>query len=87
MAILWIPGLLQNLTGGQERVSVPGGTVGEAIDALDAAYPGIKARLVENERLRPGIAAAVDGEISRLRLRHKLKADSEVVFILSRPGG
>jgi molybdopterin synthase sulfur carrier subunit len=87
MATIWIPGLLQDLTGGQERVSVPGATVREVIDALDAAYPGIKARLVEDGRLRPSMAVAVDGQVSQRKLRHALVESSEVVFLPAMSGG
>jgi molybdopterin converting factor small subunit len=87
MAAVWIPALLREITGGQERVSVPGATVGEVIEALDKRYPGIRARLVENDRLRPSLAVAVDGEISRLKLLHRLGPDSEVVFLPSISGG
>jgi sulfur-carrier protein len=87
MASVWIPGLLQDLTGGAQRVSVPGSTLSEVIDALDAAYPGIRARLLDEERLRPSIAVAVDGQISHLRLRHKLAESSEVHFLPAISGG
>ena len=87
MAIIWIPGLLQGMTGGKNRVSVPGATLREAIEALDGLYPGIKARLVEGDRLRLSIAVAVDGQISRQRLRHRLEPESEIVFLPPISGG
>jgi hypothetical protein len=34
MAVVWIPSLLQSLTSGEEKVLVPGATVGEIIDNL-----------------------------------------------------
>lgn len=87
MATVWVPGLLRDMTGGLDRVEVPGETVGEIIDALDAKYPGMKARLVEDDRLRPAVAVAVDGEISSLKLRKKLRADSQVHFLPAISGG
>ena len=42
MAMVWVPGLLREMTGGLERVEVPGESVGEVIDALDAKYPVLK---------------------------------------------
>ena len=87
MPMVWIPGLLQELTGGQQRVSLPGTTVREVIEALDRAYPGIKNRLVEQGRLRSSIALVVDGEVSNLRLRHRLKEDSEIHFLPAISGG
>jgi hypothetical protein len=38
MAVVWIPSLMRDLTGGQEQVSAPGKTVGRVIAALDEAY-------------------------------------------------
>lgn len=87
MPAVWIPSLLRELTGGQERVSVPGETVRQVIDALEQLYPGIKARLCEEDRLRPNIAVAVDGVVSRQRMRHRLTETSEVHFIPSISGG
>jgi sulfur-carrier protein len=87
MADVWIPALLQDLTGGEQRVQVEGETVREVIEALDRRYPGIKARLYEGDRLRAGIAVVVDGEVSRLRLRHRLNEQSEVHFMPALSGG
>ncbi len=54
---------------------------------LDSRYPGIKARLCDAERLRPGIAVVVDGEVSPLRLRQRLSDTSEVHFLPAIGGG
>ena len=56
MAEVWVPALLRDLTGGQERVSAAGETVREVIDALEERYPGMRERLCEDGRLRPNIA-------------------------------
>lgn len=42
-----IPSVLRNLTAGQETISVTAGTVDEALQALEVAHPGIKARLCD----------------------------------------
>ena len=81
MPTVWIPSLLRELTGGRERVSVQGETVRQVVDALEQRYPGIKARLCEEDSLRPNIAVVVDGVVSRQRLRHKLTETSEVHFV------
>ena len=87
MAEVWIPALLRDLTGGQERVSAAGETVREVIDDLEERYPGMRERLCEDGRLRPNIALVVDGAVSRQRLRQKLGADSEVHFVPAIGGG
>lgn len=87
MAVVFIPSLLRDLTGGTAQLTLPGSTVSEVIDQLDARHPGVKARLVDGERIRPEIAVVVDGAVSRLRLRHRLEEDSEVHFLPAISGG
>ena len=41
LATVYIPALLQALTGGRSAVEVEGGTVGEVIDNLERLWPGI----------------------------------------------
>ena len=87
MAVVWIPALLRDLTGGEAQVTVPGATVRQLIENLENAYPGIEERLCDEDRLRPNIAVVVDGEVSRQRLRHKLEETSEVHFLPAISGG
>ncbi len=87
MATVFIPVLMRDLTGGQERVIAGGRTVAQVIEALDADYPGIKARLCEGEHLVPGVAVAVDGVVRRLGLRAPVKADSILRFLPAVEGG
>lgn len=84
---VWIPALLRELTGGAETVRVPGETVGEVVAHLDTLYPGIQARLCQEEALRSYISLAVNGEISRRGLRHKLTGPSEIHFVPALSGG
>ncbi len=87
MAVVWIPSLLRDLTGGQPQVNVPGETVREVIAALEKVYPGIEARLCDGGQLRPHIAVVVDGQVSAHRLRHRLTETSEVHFLPAISGG
>jgi len=43
-----IPTQLRTLTGGSGEVQVEGATVGEALKALDATYPGFADRLFDD---------------------------------------
>lgn len=47
-----IPTPLRTLTDGQETVSIDGATVGALIDNLEAAHPGIKAKLCDDKGVR-----------------------------------
>ena len=44
-----IPTQLRTLTGGANRVEVTGGTVGEALEALEASHPGFAERLLDDQ--------------------------------------
>ena len=43
-----VPTQLRSLAGGSGEVSVEGATVGEALKALDASYPGFAERLFDD---------------------------------------
>jgi len=58
-----IPGPLRNYTGQQSKVQVEGGTVGEVLQNLKQAYPGIESQLYENDgSVRRFINLFVNGE-------------------------
>ena len=84
---VYIPTLLRGLTAGGAAVEVEGATVREIVDNLEKACPGIRARLLEQDRLRPNISVAVDGRISPLGLLERVSPSSEVHFIAAVAGG
>ena len=75
------------MADGHESVRVAGATLRELIDALEARYPGIKARVCEGSELRGGLAVVIDGQVSRQGLAAEVKEDSEVHFIPAIGGG
>jgi sulfur-carrier protein len=87
MATVWIPPLMRELTGGLEQVTVPGEKVRELVNALEARYPGIGARLVQDDALRLGIVLTIDGVANRQGLRARVGPDSEVHFVPAIGGG
>ena len=44
-----VPTTFRALTGGQAEVQVDGGTVGEVLSAIDAAHPGFRERLLDDD--------------------------------------
>jgi molybdopterin converting factor small subunit len=44
-----VPAQLRTLTGGEGELAVPAGTVRELIGAVEAEYPGIEARLLDEQ--------------------------------------
>jgi molybdopterin converting factor small subunit len=87
MAVVWIPSLLRGLTGGQEKLTVPGRTVRQVVEALEQQFPGIQARLCDAAGLRPGIAVAVDAHLARRGLSEPVAEHSEVHFLPAISGG
>jgi len=87
MPVVWIPAQLRELTGGIERVQVPGRTLCQVIEALEALHPGLQSRLLEGEALRPGMVALVNGATRSQRLSQPLEEESEVHFIRVISGG
>ncbi len=87
MAVVFIPPLMQGLTGGDDRVLVQGATLRQVVNNLGAIYPGLKERLLDGDDLSPGIAVSVDGEFTRLGLLQPVLGDSEVHFLPAISGG
>jgi len=87
MPTIFIPALLRNLTEGKVSVAVAASSVREAIESLETEYPGVKDRLCEGEKIRPNISVMVDGQVSHLKMREKLREDSEVHFVIAISGG
>ena len=87
MATVFIPSLMQKLTGGQQQVAVAGSSVREIINNLDEMYPGMKERLVDKFRLKPNITVAVDGEVTPIGMLEKVDEESEVHFLPAIGGG
>ncbi len=44
-----VPPVFRTMTGGTSQVSVEGDTVGGVLDALEAAHPGFKAKLLDGD--------------------------------------
>ena len=90
MPTVFIPTILRKYAGNATTAQVPGSTLRDLVDNLEARHPGLKAHLVDPDgpdALIPGLAAVVDGEATILGLRQPLRPDSEVHFIPAVGGG
>jgi len=87
MPTIFIPAPIRSLTQGKASVVVSGSSVREAIESLEAQYPGIKERLCEGDKIRANISVMVDGQTSHLKMRETLEDDSEVHFLIAISGG
>jgi sulfur-carrier protein len=84
---VWVPAVHRELTGGVEVVEAAGGDVRSVLLALEGQFPGLWGRLVEGDRLRPGIVVAVNGDVSPLGLRQRLALSSEIHILRAAAGG
>ena len=87
MAKVYVPSLMQQITDGQQQVVVTGSTVRQIVNNLEEKFPGIKDRLVDNNRIKPNISVAVDGEITPLGMLERVDEESEVHFLPAIGGG
>jgi len=87
VAKVHIPAAMRVLTGGVEEVSATGNTLGAVIDSLQGAHPGLKSRLVEEGRLRAGLAVFVDGVQVTGGLSARIGEQSEIYFAPAISGG
>ncbi len=85
--MVFIPSLMQELSIGKERVVVEGNTVRQVIENLEESYPGFRERLIDQNRVKPNIAVAIEGEITPLGLIGKVSEASEVHFLRVISGG
>ncbi|MDH4170556.1 MAG: MoaD/ThiS family protein [Acidimicrobiia bacterium] len=62
-ATVRVPTTLRTLTAGESEVSVDGATVRETLDALEAAHPGFRERLIDDDgNLRRFVNVFVDDD-------------------------
>jgi molybdopterin synthase sulfur carrier subunit len=78
---------MRSLTGGADQVEVQGRTVREVVDALEAKFPGLKARLCRGDELAPSLQVSIDSLMSTQGLRAKVSPESEVHFLPAIGGG
>lgn len=87
MPRVFIPPLLRPLTAGHESLEVAGQTVAEVVDSLDRQFPGFRARLVEGDRMKPGLCVGVGTKVAARGLSSKVGSDDEVHFLPAIGGG
>ena len=88
MAVVFIPSLMRNLTGGVDRVEIPGATLRQVVNNLEAAHPGMKARLMDGSgQFQEGLAVAINGETTHMGLLEPVEDATEIHFIPAIGGG
>ena len=87
MAIVFVPAPLRGLCAGADRLEVPAATLGELFRELDRRCPGFLGRVVEDGRVRPELAIAIDGEAGLYALHQPLGPSAEIAIIPAIGGG
>jgi sulfur-carrier protein len=87
MATVFIPNVLQAFSGGLIKVDVPGRTLRQVFANLEEAYPAMKGQIIVDEDIRPGLAIAVDNEITSEGLVQTVEEDAEVRILPAVGGG
>ena len=88
--IVRIPAPLRRLTDGQDRVSVEGTNLNEVISDLETHFPGIKARLCDDQgEVRNFVNIYINGEDVRFleSLATPTKTGDEISIVPAVAGG
>jgi molybdopterin synthase sulfur carrier subunit len=84
---VFIPTQLRNYTAGATSVRASGTTVDEALRDIDARYPGIRFRVIdEQNRIREHVRIFVDGERA-LQTNATVRENGEVHVFGALTGG
>jgi molybdopterin synthase sulfur carrier subunit len=85
-----IPTPLRRVTNGLDKVSTEGDTLSEIVKSLDSQFPGIKARLCDDQgELRNFVNVYVNGEDVRFMdgLGTETKSGDEISIVPAVAGG
>lgn len=85
-----IPTILRTYTAGESEVGAEGETLGQVLDDLDASYPGIKGRILDDQgSLRRFVNVYVGNDDVRFldALETKVEAGAQVSVIPAVAGG
>ena len=84
---LFIPPPLRSYTGGRARLDLPAPTLGDLVNALDARYPGLRFRVIdEQDRIRPHVRFFVNGE-QVFTMTRSLRPADELQIVQALSGG
>ena len=88
--VVRVPTPLRRVTNGQETVDVSGATLAEGLDSLEAQFPGIKERIInESGEMHRFVNIYVNGEDVRFLdgLQTAIKDRDEVSIVPAVAGG
>ncbi len=80
-------GTVARSDAGIVEVELSGATLGDIVAALEARFPGIAARAVDDDAILPGLAASIDGVVTSRGLLARVPPACEVHFLPAIGGG
>lgn len=80
-----LPPRLASLAG-TATVEIEGRNLHEVLLAIESSFPVLKGELLVNDRLRSGLAVAIDGVVAKIGLYEPLQAQ-EIRFVPAIGGG
>lgn len=86
MPTVFLPTQLRDLTDGVTQVEVEAESLRLVLDALECRFPGVRARLCDDDGLVPGLQVSVDNTSTR-KLSTKTNPTSEIHFLPAIGGG
>jgi molybdopterin converting factor small subunit len=82
-----IPASLRRHTGGVLDVCLPATTVRDVFEGLEGRFPGIRERLCDDDRIKPGLAVAINSRIGAGGFSAAIPPGAEVSFVHAVAGG
>lgn len=87
MIRVFLPSGLRRLAGGNSELAARGETVRDIIADLDRQFSGLRDRLCDGDRLKPGLSVVVGSTFASAGLLQPVPDGSEVHFLPSVGGG
>lgn len=87
MATVIVPALLRSLCGGTSKLELEGATLEQLLRAVELRCPGFYDRVVDNGRVRPELAVAINGEMESAQLHDPIAPNAELAIIPAIGGG
>ena len=89
-AIVRIPTPLRKVTNGEDKASVDAGTMAEVVKSLEVQFPGLKARICDDDgELRSFVNVYINGEDVRFLdgMNSSVSSGDEVSIVPAVAGG
>lgn len=87
MPKLFLPPAARSLADGQQSVTAAGETVREVLNAVEEQHPGVRAKLMDGDQVRGGLAIIIDNKPCPLGLETRVSAETQIHFLPPIAGG